>query len=383
MMIRKRLLLTINLLILSIIIAACSTNQTQPTIQEPEILNLSYHDQATKLNQSIEIVLDEFNLSLDNNLIKSASRAEEESIDNYHFDWEYNYYKLGVPLFGTEGRLLSEFKDELIAKFSDQFKNIEVQWKETEEDLTLIIDFYLNAEEAELKMHVQELELTQAKPAAKLAIIIDDFGFNRRGTEEILAIDCPLTMALLPFRPKFKEDAELIRESRHELILHQPLEPTNPNVNPGKGAIYTDMTAGEIRSTLEENLSALTNIAGINHHMGSKASADKRVMAEIMHVLKERELFYIDSSTANKSVAAETAIEYGVATVTNYLFIDNIDDKDKVKEMIIRLAKIALDKKELAIIGHVRPNTAAAIKEAIPEIEEMGVKLVYASQIVN
>ena len=51
--------------------------------------------------------------------------------------------------------------------------------------------------------------------------------------------------------------------------------------------------------------------------------------------------------------------------------------------MLLRLAKVALKKKELVIIGHIRMNTALAIQEMIPTIEDMGVKLVYVSELVR
>jgi polysaccharide deacetylase 2 family uncharacterized protein YibQ len=143
------------------------------------------------------------------------------------------------------------------------------------------------------------------------------------------------------------------------------------------------MDQSEIEKTLVKNLDSLNNISGANHHMGSKASANKRVMEQIINLLKERNMFYVDSSTSRESVGAELASQEQVPTAENYLFIDNVDQQQEIEKMIMRLAKIALEKEELLIIGHVKENTAQAIKESIPQLEELGIKLVYASQLTK
>ncbi len=216
-----------------------------------------------------------------------------------------------------------------------------------------------------------------------MAIIIDDLGYDWRGIGKILNINRPLTMAVLPYPPHAVSQAKRAKAKGHELILHQPLEPMNPEVDPGDGAILESMSEEEIKETLIKNLESLPPMVGINHHMGSKGSADPRIMATIMEVLKERGLYYVDSSTSHKSAGASTAREYGVPTGTNYLFLDNIDDKEEIVKMLDGLAKIALRRGRLITIGHVKTNTALAIEEMIPRLEEMGIKLVYASQIVR
>jgi polysaccharide deacetylase 2 family uncharacterized protein YibQ len=106
-------------------------------------------------------------------------------------------------------------------------------------------------------------------------------------------------------------------------------------------------------------------------------------MQAVMEVIQEKGLFYLDSSSAPDSAAPALARKAEIPTAANHLFIDNIDDKGKVKENILRLGEVALEKNELVIFGHVRENTAQALVEAIPILEEMGVKLVFVSQLVK
>ena len=41
----------------------------------------------------------------------------------------------------------------------------------------------------------------------KVAIVIDDFGNNMKGTNQMLSLPIPLTVAVMPFLPSTKEDA--------------------------------------------------------------------------------------------------------------------------------------------------------------------------------
>ena len=51
----------------------------------------------------------------------------------------------------------------------------------------------------------------------KVAIVIDDFGNNMKGTKEILSLPATLTVAVMPFLSTTKEDAELAHKIGHEV----------------------------------------------------------------------------------------------------------------------------------------------------------------------
>ena len=53
---------------------------------------------------------------------------------------------------------------------------------------------------------------------AKLAVIIDDFGYNGAGTAEMLALDIPFTAAVLPFSSHTAENAAQAAEAGKEVI---------------------------------------------------------------------------------------------------------------------------------------------------------------------
>ena len=58
---------------------------------------------------------------------------------------------------------------------------------------------------------------------AYLAVIIDDFGYNGEGTEEMLDLDIPLTAAIMPFSEKAEENCLKVKEAGKEAIIHLPM----------------------------------------------------------------------------------------------------------------------------------------------------------------
>src|SRR5690606_41144538 len=57
--------------------------------------------------------------------------------------------------------------------------------------------------------------------------------------------------------------------------------------------------------------SDLPHVSGVNNHMGSKATADPRVVSDVLRAVKEAGLFFLDSRTTADSVVAQVARELG------------------------------------------------------------------------
>ena len=375
-------IIAVVILSLMVVLTSCGTDE-QPAMQpqeEPELKKINYESKVSELDTQVKQILHTIRLKK-----QAPSKNKEDTklkkTKQYQFDWVYNEYQLQVPLFGAGGKLLSNYKNEIIDEFKQEFEVVDFQWtNDQQQKLVLNIGFKAKGD---VKLITHELMFSQPQPEAKMAIIIDDFGFNRQGTKGILSINRPLTPAVLPFRPYSKKDAKLAQQAGLEVLLHQPLEPMSPKADPGQGAIYTSMTHKEIKRTFLKNLNSLPKVSGINHHMGSRASTNPRIMNQLLDFVKEKDLFYVDSSTSHDSVGAKIARDKNIPTKENYLFIDNVDQQQEIEKMILRLSKIALKKGELLIIGHVKENTAQAIKATIPKLEDKGIKLVYVSEIVN
>lgn len=211
-------------------------------------------------------------------------------------------------------------------------------------------------------------------PTNKVAIVIDDFGNNMKGTEEILHLPVSLTVAVMPFLTTTKQDAEMAHRLGHEVILHLPMEPIKGKRSwLGPGAITSNLTNEEIYKRVNDAIDSVPYAVGINNHMGSKITADKRIMKIILGICKERNLYYLDSKTTKKSVVAELATDLGVPFLENELFFDEVYSTNHiVKQTTQLIKKTEVDDSIIAIghVGMVGEKTASVLKQYIPKLQE-------------
>lgn len=215
-----------------------------------------------------------------------------------------------------------------------------------------------------------------------LAIIIDDWGHNTAAAPSLLDYPLPLTVAVLPHLGLSSELSEGAHSAGHQVILHQPMEPRDSTLALGPGGIYKGMAPEEIQAVLEENLASLPAAVGVNNHMGSLATEDPETMRAVLEVLRERGLFFVDSRTSNLSVVPEVAAEVGVPFGLNNLFLDNDSDVEKIKGQLRQGLHLAEQQGQAVVIGHVRPATAEALWEMVPELLSSGVELVPVSSLL-
>ena len=135
------------------------------------------------------------------------------------------------------------------------------------------------------------------------------------------------------------------------------------------------MSLGEIKTTLNKDLASVPGVAGVNNHMGSRATQDRAFMYLILKELKNRKLFFLDSMTHPDSVAHNVAFAVGIPSFQRNVFLDNVDDFNRIMEQIHETAQVAKQLGKAVAIGHYRENTLLAIKKSIPKLEADGFEI--------
>lgn len=220
------------------------------------------------------------------------------------------------------------------------------------------------------------------KQLGRLALVIDDFGLTMDGVADLTALDQPLTFAVLPYHPYSAAIARQAAAQGKQVILHLPLESMGGE-RAEPTTISAAMTEEQIKDRTGAAIAALPQVVGVNNHQGSKATADSRVMKAALTAMRERGLFFLDSRTGSGSVAYRTAQSIGLPAVENDHFIDNSSDVEAIKHELRTAGKLAIDQGAAVAIGHNRPHTVAAIREMLPELESMGVKFVFVSELTR
>ncbi|QFT88520.1 Divergent polysaccharide deacetylase [Bacillus sp. THAF10] len=210
--------------------------------------------------------------------------------------------------------------------------------------------------------------------STKVAIVIDDLGNNMKGTEEILSLPVTLTVAVMPFLSTTEKDAKMAYKMGHEVILHLPMEPIKGKSSwLGPGAITSGLSNEEVYKRVNDAIDSVPHAVGINNHMGSKITADERIMKIILEICKERNLYYLDSKTSKKSVVAPIAKELGVPFLENEMFFDEVMTTNHIVKQTNHLIKKTEVDDSIIAIGHVGiagEKTASVLKEYIPMIQK-------------
>lgn len=218
----------------------------------------------------------------------------------------------------------------------------------------------------------------------KIAILIDDIGYDPGVLRRLLAIEAPLAFSVLPHIPHSRSSAEAVHRAGKEVLLHLPMEPHGyPDRNPGRGALFASMTAREIRKILEEDMKSVPRAEGINNHMGSKFMEEREPLRVVFDVLRGRGLYFVDSVTTDASVARELAAEKNLRFAPRDLFIDDAEDRGWARVHLERLLDTRSEWNELLLIGHPYPETVAALEEMIPRFQSRGIEFVPLSALVE
>jgi polysaccharide deacetylase 2 family uncharacterized protein YibQ len=108
------------------------------------------------------------------------------------------------------------------------------------------------------------------------------------------------------------------------------------------------------------------------------------LMDELMPILRQHKLYYVDSRTTAATVAYDTAQRLGVPSgFRNTPFLDDVPELAPVRQQLHLALRKAQEKREVIAIGHPHPATLQALKEVLPEAKAQGIHLVYVSELVH
>lgn len=216
-------------------------------------------------------------------------------------------------------------------------------------------------------------DLPELPSKGKLIFVFDDAGHNLEQLQYFLDLPFPCTIAVLPKLPNSIETAKRIRAAGKELILHQPMQAVNPNIDPGKGAVKPGMNREEIKKIVASNVEEIGPIAGMNNHEGSLITSDKEAMEAVLELCREKNIYFLDSRTSSKSVVPQVAKKLNMSIWERAVFLDNKRDKAYMKKQIIEGLEIASQRGEAIMIGHVfTVDLAILLKEMYSDLTQEG-----------
>ncbi|MGZ8851511.1 MAG: divergent polysaccharide deacetylase family protein [Thermoanaerobaculia bacterium] len=219
-------------------------------------------------------------------------------------------------------------------------------------------------------------------PVPSIVIIIDDVGYDGQNLTYAMSIDPNLNFAILPNSTRAPEVARRLNDRGFEILCHLPMEPRDHTFSPGANAVKTSMSDDEIFLATRANIAAVPHARGVNNHMGSRATADRRVMTDVMRALPDG-MYFIDSRTGGGSVAAAVAREMNVKTAVRHVFLDGVQTEAGVRRQLAALSSAARAKGIAIGIGHPHEVTLRVLAAEVPKLRARGFRFARASEVVR
>lgn len=216
-----------------------------------------------------------------------------------------------------------------------------------------------------------------------IAVVIDDAGLDRRRSREVVDLPGPLTISFLAYARNLQAQAAEASAAGHELLVHVPMGPHNPDADPGPGVLLREMKEEELRERLDVALGKFEGYVGINNHMGSRFTEDEAGMKTVMSVLRSRGLLFLDSRTSGGSVGYDVAKDNDVPSVARDVFLDHDPTPEAVRASLAELETLAQRNGYAVGIGHPKDATIEVLREWIPLARERGFILVPISAVVS
>lgn len=240
-----------------------------------------------------------------------------------------------------------ENKSKTVENLEKSKKNEQIQNKEKKQDLPFLIP--------------------PAQNGATLVFVIDDAGMNAEYTKRYASLPFPLTIAVLPKLLHSKDCAYIVRSSGKELILHQPMQSLNHNLDPGPGKISVDMSFSQISSIINENLAEIgPGVKGLNNHEGSEVTEDVLRIGSVLDVCLENKIYFLDSRTTANTKAPQAALERDMTIFEKSgPYIDNIVSREAMLKEIYKSLEAANKNGSAIVIAHVDKSA-----EILPKLLE-------------
>ena len=217
-----------------------------------------------------------------------------------------------------------------------------------------------------------------------VAIIVDDMGSSMQEVRSLLAIDIPITFSVIPGLARAKGVAEAAHDGGREVMVHMPMQPKGyPLQRLEKNGLLLAESNEEIEGKVKGYLQAVPHAVGANNHMGSSFTENGEKMQPVLQLLKERDMFFIDSKTSPASVGYTLSRKMGLKSGARQVFLDNVQDVAAIKVQLQQVAGMARKKGSAIAICHPHPTTIQALAAMMPAMQKEGITFVSASKLVQ
>ena len=238
------------------------------------------------------------------------------------------------------------------------------------------INDYENSLKYTKKEKAVEKKSYKYKGKPKLAIIIDDVSFLNE-VKHIKQIPFKVTPSFFP-PTKFHPDTVNLSNQFKFAMVHLPLEAMG-FMHPEPSTLHANDSKSVIKKRIMQIKKEFPKIKYYNNHTGSKFTSNLRAMQDLISIMKNEKLHFLDSRTTAQTKAGIVSKNLHVKLLSRDVFLDNIAEPKSIIKQLKKAVQIAKRKGYAIAIGHPHPNTLKTLIGAKKYLKS--VKLVYINEL--
>jgi polysaccharide deacetylase 2 family uncharacterized protein YibQ len=221
-------------------------------------------------------------------------------------------------------------------------------------------------------------------PGPRLAIVIDDLGYDPVRDAEWLDFPERITVSVLPHGPSSKSFAASARTHGFGVILHVPMEPEGAVADRTEPFLLRrGMTPEEMADRFARMAADVPQANGASNHMGSAFTSDLAAMTSFAQALKGKGFFFVDSVTSAGTVGVMAMEQAGVPATRRDVFLDDDGRPEEMRRQWVAVIALAKERGEAILLCHSRRETRKALLELIPQLRREGIRPVTVEELLS
>lgn len=214
---------------------------------------------------------------------------------------------------------------------------------------------------------------------AKLAILINDVGY-KQDDSRIFSLPTEIAIAITPVAPYASYRARQANDQKRDVLIYLPMQSSLQEQNAGSGILKIGMNESEITQLLRFVRNIIPNASGVNNYLGDAATEDSNTMRNLMKVLIQQQLAFLDNRTSLHSVAYRTATEFGVRSLARDLFLDENSSYAQLKEQFISGLNLARSQGFVVLTAQSSDKILTFLEKEIIQLPK-DIKLISLNQL--
>ncbi|WP_208950124.1 divergent polysaccharide deacetylase family protein [Rahnella sp. ChDrAdgB13] len=203
--------------------------------------------------------------------------------------------------------------------------------------------------------------------AAKLSILIDDFGYRQHEENQVLQMPKAVSVAIFPNAPDSQMMMNKAHQQGREILIHLPMAPLSKQPLE-RNTLTPSMSAAEVKRIVDQAISNIPYAIGINNHMGSAMTSSLTGMENVMQAMNAHNLFFLDSMTIGNTQSMKAAQGTRVKVIKRNVFLDDVQNEAEIRRQFERAIQLARKNGYAIAIGHPHPTTVKVLQQMLPNL---------------